>query len=66
MNAKQLLRTLHAYGMDAGSDYDDGLGGYFSWEISDFGHTILTVTFADEDGKVDEVSWFLVDEMVPE
>ena len=66
MNAKQLLRVLHQYGMDSSADYNDGLGGWFSWEISDFGDLMLTVTFADENGSmVDEVSWFLVDEMVP-
>lgn len=63
MTAPEMLTALHWHGVDAGSDFNDGLDnpGWLGWSIED---DTLTVTYQPMDdngaaGPVQTASWRL-------
>lgn len=62
MDREQAIEHLHLYGYDAGSDYHDGLDGWFKWTVVE---DLLTVSWkpggpGTDGGDAFTGSWRLV------
>lgn len=56
MTSQKMLEHLNDAGDDSGSDFHDGLDGWFGWNVKD---GVLTITF-DHHNINDTASWRLV------
>lgn len=66
MTPEEMITNLNEYGDSAGSEYNEGLRGWFGWSISG---NILTVTFEHMPGIQPEpkqaASWRLIPQVAP-
>jgi hypothetical protein len=67
MTPEEMLAALNDEGDNAGADFNDGLGGWFGWDVIEIrnsasGNLIrhqLSVTFQGADGVTSTQSWTL-------
>lgn len=68
MTPEEMLNALNDEGDNAGADYNDGLNGWFGWDVVETRNAVsgahichtLNITFTAEDGKTTVTrSWTL-------